>query len=258
MEKGRRRGSQKGRRRVEEVRTAAVRERETRREAGGKGHGRIVLVATPLGNLGDLSPRARETLTVADLVAAEDTRVASRLLAAVGIPKKSLVRLDEHAGPSAISRVVERAVKGETVAFVTDAGVPGVSDPGADLVQAAVEAGLAVECVPGPSAVTAALALSGFYAQQYVFLGYPPRRPGRLRAALEPLRDSTMTLVLFESPHRVAETLNVAAEVLGGRRFAVCREMTKAFEEVIRGRLGEDEPGGPLKGEVTVVIEGRR
>lgn len=197
-------------------------------------------------------------MAAADVVAAEDTRVASRLLSAVGLPKKSVVRLDEHAGPSAIRRVVERAAEGETVAYVTDAGVPGISDPGADLVQAAVAVGLAVECVPGPSAVTTALALSGFYAQQYVFLGYPPRRPGRLRAALEPFSDSTMTLVLFESPHRVAGTLQAAADVLGSRRFAVCREMTKAFEEVIRGQLGEAEAVGPLKGEVTVVIEGRR
>jgi 16S rRNA (cytidine1402-2'-O)-methyltransferase len=149
---------------------------------------------------------------------------------------------------------------GASAALLTDAGTPVVSDPGTELIDACVERGIEVDAIPGPSAVTTALALSGFYGQRWAFLGYPPRKPGPVKELLAPYGDSPMTLVLFESPHRVGKLLAVCADVLGERRYAVCRELTKAHQQVWRSRLPQvpSEADVPQKGEVTLVVEGRR
>jgi len=208
--------------------------------------------------LSDLSTRAIDALRVCDLVTAEDTRIASRLLSSLGL-KKATIRIDEHASDSALKRVIGRAEAGETIVVTSDAGTPGISDPGAKLVDLAYEAGVTVDAIPGPSAVTNALALSGFFAQRYAFLGFLPRKKGGQLAEFEPYASSTYSLVFFESGARVGRTLSVALEALSDRRAAICREMTKLHQEVIRGRLSELAQDVPnLKGEVTVVIEGAR
>lgn len=173
--------------------------------------------------------------------------------------KKRLLRLDEHAAQARIAQIVDEVESGNRLAVVADAGTPGVSDPGALLVNAAYEAGLEVDSIPGPSAVTNALALSGFFAQRYVFVGFLPRKPGPAAAELEPFRDSTYTIVLFESPHRVTKTIEVLFSALGERRAAVCREMTKVHQDVRRGWLSElAKLSLPSKGEYTIVVEGKR
>lgn len=197
-------------------------------------------------------------MQAADLVAAEDTRITGKLLTLKGI-KKPFVRIDEHTDGDRILELVRQAASGKIIAFATDAGTPGVSDPGVDLVEAAYEFGVQIDAIPGPSAVTNALALSGFYAQKYTFLGFLSKKPGSLRSELESYLTSSMTLVFFESPHRIGKTLKAVAETLGDRRIAVCREMTKLHQDVRRGRISEVvETNLPAKGEYTVVIEGFR
>jgi 16S rRNA (cytidine1402-2'-O)-methyltransferase len=205
-----------------------------------------------------LSPRARETLALADFIACEDTRVTGKLLSLIGI-EKPLVRLDEHASESKLQAVETRIRTGEVCALVSDAGTPLLSDPGAAIVDRLLEAGIGVDSVPGPSASVMALALSGFYAQRFAFLGFLPRRPGPLTAEFAAFADSTSPIVFFESPARLTRTLTAAAGALGGRRAAICREMTKLHQEVVRGRL-EDLARivRPWRGEITVVIEGKR
>jgi len=194
----------------------------------------------------------------ADLIVAEDTRVAARLLTALEM-RKAVVRVDEHTPASQISAILERASHGETVAVTTDAGTPGVSDPGAALVDRAYELKLPVDSVPGASAVSNALALSGFYAQRYSFLGFLPRKANSLKQEFEPYQASPMTLVFFESPHRIQKALLALFLVLGDRRVCVCREMTKLHQQVVRGRLSELQSLDFVsKGEYTVVVEGRR
>jgi 16S rRNA (cytidine1402-2'-O)-methyltransferase len=168
--------------------------------------------------------------------------------------------LNEHTSPTKVAQYALEVSNCERAVVLTDAGTPAVSDPGAELVQACLEMGVEVDAVPGPSAVTTALALSGFYAQRFAFLGYPPRKPGPLRQLLEPYRDSPLTLVLFESPHRVGKLLAACSDALGERRYAICRELTKAHQQVWRGRLPEapSEDRVPYKGEVTLAVEGRR
>jgi 16S rRNA (cytidine1402-2'-O)-methyltransferase len=168
--------------------------------------------------------------------------------------------LNEHTSPAKVAQFATEVSTCERAVVLTDAGTPAVSDPGAELVQACLELGVEVDAVPGPSAVTTALALSGFYAQRFAFLGYPPRKPGPLRQLLEPYRDSPLTLVLFESPHRVGKLLAACSDALGERRYAICRELTKAHQQVWRGRLPEapSEDRVPYKGEVTLAVEGRR
>jgi 16S rRNA (cytidine1402-2'-O)-methyltransferase len=202
----------------------------------------VVLVATPIGNLGDLSPRAVEALTAADVIAAEDTRRTRPLLTAVGIPSGG--RLVSFHGPNEAelaAKLVERIVeRQERLVCVTDAGMPGISDPGERLVTAALAAGVAVEVVPGPSAALAALVLSGLPTGRFVFEGFLPRK-GRQRAArLAALRAEDRTVVLFEAPHRLEATLVDLAAAFGpDRPVAVAREITKRFETVWRGTLGE-------------------
>lgn len=220
--------------------------------------GRLVLVATPIGNLGDLSPRAAQELADADLWIVEDTRVSGKLQSHLGV-KRPMKVLNDHTNEHQLSGLA-RLLPGQTTALITDGGTPAVSDPGARLTDLAYGLGIAVDALPGPSAVTTALMLSGFFAQRFAFLGFLPRKAGPIRQEFEPFADSAYTLVLFESPHRVAETLRIAGEVLGDRRFAACREMTKLHQEVVRGRLGDKETLESLqdRGEYCVAIEGKR
>ena len=221
--------------------------------------GRLVLVATPIGNLGDLSPRAVETLGAADLVCCEDTRRTGRLLAHAGVTATRLMRVDEHTEKSSLEEVGRQLAAGRLVAVVTDAGVPGISDPGETLVRAAIDGGHVVSVVPGPSAAVAALAVSGLPTTRFVFEGFLPRKGVQRAERLAELAGERRTLVLFESPHRLATTLADLASALGADRAAVVvRELTKLHEEVARGSLGElvRWAEGPVKGEVVIVVEG--
>jgi len=222
--------------------------------------GRVVLAATPIGHPGDASQRLRDVLAGADVVAAEDTRRLRTLATALGVELGGqVVSFYEHNEAGRVPQLLELVRGGATVAVVTDAGMPAVSDPGYSLVTACVAEGLPVTCLPGPSAVTTALVLSGLAVDRFCFDGFPPRRPGRRRTWLAGLADERRTVVFFESPHRVADTLADAAEVLGpDRRAAVCRELTKTHEEVLRGTLAElaDRTAAGVLGEVVVVLEG--
>jgi 16S rRNA (cytidine1402-2'-O)-methyltransferase len=220
--------------------------------------GHLYVVGTPIGNLGDLSDRARETLAAVDLVAAEDTRRTGKLLAHAGI-RARMLSLFEGNERQRIDELLERLSEGATVALVSDAGMPAVSDPGFRLLRAAVEAGIAISVVPGPSAVTAALVVSGLPTDRWVFEGFLPRRPSERRSRLRALAHDPRTVVLFESPLRVVTLLRDVLVELGDRRAAVARELTKIHEEVLRGRVSEvlailldSEP----LGEIVVVLEG--
>ncbi len=222
--------------------------------------GRVVLVGTPIGNLGDLSRRAVDTLAAADVIACEDTRVTRKLLTHAGVGGKRLVALHAHNEAAMAARLVRLAGGGATVALVSDAGVPGISDPGERVVRAAIAAGVDVEVVPGPSAALAALVLSGLPADRFCFEGFLPRK-GRQRAArLAAIASEVRTVVVFESPYRLAETLSELTEACGpDRPVALVRELTKVHEEVWRGALGgavgrvaEQAP----RGEYVVVVGG--
>jgi 16S rRNA (cytidine1402-2'-O)-methyltransferase len=220
--------------------------------------GRLYVVGTPIGNLGDLSERARETLESVDLVAAEDTRRTGKLLAHIGV-KARMVSLFEGNEPQRIEEILDRLREGDAVALVSDAGMPAVSDPGFRLLRAATEAGVEISVVPGPSAVTAALVVSGLPTNRWVFEGFLPRRAGERRARLRAFAHDPRTVVLFESPLRVVTLLRDVLVELGDRRAALARELTKLHEEVVRGRVSEvlasvldSEP----RGEIVVVIEG--
>lgn len=219
------------------------------------------MVATPIGNLGDLTPRAREALLGADLIAAEDTRRTSALLAAIGISGK-LISLHEHNETSRIESLVAELLAGKVVALVSDAGTPLLSDPGYALVRAAAAAGIEVRAVPGASALTAALSIAGLPTDRFVFEGFLPARSGERRAALARLAAEPRTVVLFEAPHRIAAALADLAHLFGaGRRAVIARELTKLHEAVYRGSLGElaaaarSDPN-IARGEITLLIEG--
>ena len=188
----------------------------------------LVLVGTPIGNLGDLSPRAVEALSSADVVVCEDTRRTGRLLAAAGVKARRLMAAHEHNEAAAAASVVDRLRAGETVAVVTDAGMPGVSDPGERLVAAAVAAGFEVRVVPGPTAAVAALVASGLPTGRFAFEGFLPRRGSERGERLTAVATDARTVVLYEAPHRLARTLADLVEVCGGdRRIAIGRELTK-------------------------------
>ncbi|MGQ0644710.1 MAG: 16S rRNA (cytidine(1402)-2'-O)-methyltransferase [Elusimicrobiota bacterium] len=216
----------------------------------------LFIVSTPIGNLEDLSPRARRVLAEADAVACEDTRRTLTLLTYCGL-RKPLLRHDAVVERREAPRLVERLQRGEKIALVTDAGTPGVSDPGFLLVRAALDAGVAVVPIPGPSAVLAALAGSGLPMDRFSFLGFLPRRAGRMKRELEKA-GAEQTLVFFESPFRVKETLAAAREVFGDVPAAVGRELTKIHEEFIRGPLSlvleNLSARKEIKGEVAVVL----
>jgi 16S rRNA (cytidine1402-2'-O)-methyltransferase len=222
--------------------------------------GLLVLAATPIGDPGDASARLAVELGSADVVAAEDTRRLRRLTSALGIQLGGrVVSYHEHNEAARTPDLVAALVGGARVVLVTDAGMPSVSDPGYRLVRAAVDAGVRVTAVPGPSAVLAALALSGLPVDRFCFEGFLPRRAGERAARLQEVADDPRTLVFFEAPHRLATTLAAMAAAFGaGRDAAVCRELTKTYEEVRRGPLGElaawAEAG--VRGEITVVVGG--
>jgi len=220
--------------------------------------GRLVLVATPLGNMADLSPRAVSVLTSADAIACEDTRTTRRLLQLAGIPAPPLLAVHEHNEASMVGPLLDRLTRGETVALVTDAGLPAISDPGHRVVRAVADAGFAVSVVPGPSAAVAAVAVSGMPADRFVFEGFLPRKGAERARRLAAVASEPRTVVLYEAPHRVRSTLaDLCAAAGADRRVVVARELTKLHEEVWRGTLGEaaarpDEP----RGEYVLVLSG--
>jgi 16S rRNA (cytidine1402-2'-O)-methyltransferase len=223
--------------------------------------GVLLLAATPLGDPGDASARLRTALATAEVVAAEDTRRLGRLTAALGVTVTgTVVSFYEDVERARIPRLLEAVRGGATVLVVTDAGMPVVSDPGYRLVAACVAEGLTVRCLPGPSAVLAALAVSGLPTDRFCFEGFAPRTDGKRRSWLATLAGEQRTVVFFESPRRLRSLLAVAVEVLGAERpAAVCRELTKTYEEVVRGGLGELAAWAAERdvlGEVTVVLAG--
>jgi 16S rRNA (cytidine1402-2'-O)-methyltransferase len=221
--------------------------------------GSLTLVATPIGHLGDLSARTIQALSEADMWLVEDTRVSGKLASHLGI-KKPMRVLNDHSGTAVSERYADEIKNGLKVAVLTDGGSPAISDPGAILTDICRNRKLAIDSIPGPSAVVNALALSGFFAQRFAFLGFLGRKPGAIRGELSPFAQSPLTLVLFESPHRFETLLRVAHEALGERRYAICREMTKAHQQVFRDKLPQvpGEAVVPHKGEFTIVIEGIR
>ena len=222
--------------------------------------GRLVLVATPIGNLGDLSPRAIEVLSKADVVACEDTRRTGRLLAHAGVNAPRLLVINEHTERAGAAEIADLIIDGNMVALVTDAGTPAVSDPGSKVVQAVLNVGAEVEAVPGPSAALAALVVSGLPTGRFCFEGFLPKKGRHRSDRLHALSVEPRTMVLFEAPHRLARTLGDLASALGGdRAVVIVREQTKLHEEVWRGtmadavnRVGESEP----RGEFVLVVAG--
>ncbi len=223
-------------------------------------NGRLVLVATPIGNLGDLSPRAADALRDADAIACEDTRHTRKLLSAQSILGKRLLAVHEHNEIDAARGLVALAEQGHCIALVSDAGMPAISDPGSIVVRAFIDAGLPVECVPGPSAFIVALALSGLPCDRFSFEGFLPVKGQGRRSALAALANEQRTSVLYESPHRLIRTIEELAEVLGGqRRISLSRELTKRFEETWRGTLTDAVvhlEASPPRGEFVLVISG--
>jgi len=222
--------------------------------------GRLVLVGTPIGNLGDLSPRALEALSQAAVVACEDTRRTGRLLSHFGIASPTYIVVNEHTEGDAAERVIGHVQRGDVVVLVSDAGMPGVSDPGEFLVSRAIEAGVTVEVVPGPSAVLHALVASGLTASRFVFEGFLPRKGSGRALRLREVSEEHRTVILFEAPHRLEKTLNDLVDVCGGeRRIVLARELTKLHEEIWRGtvfgaieRCAEVDP----RGEYVLVLDG--
>jgi 16S rRNA (cytidine1402-2'-O)-methyltransferase len=222
--------------------------------------GVLILCGVPIGNVGDASPRLAEVLTRADVIAAEDTRRLRRLAAALEVELSAdVVSYFDANETERAARLVERLRAGATVALVTDAGMPGVSDPGYRLVRAAAEAGIPVTAVPGPSSVTTALAVSGLPTDRWAFEGFLPRKPGERRSRLAELAGDRRTLVFLESPHRLATSLVDLEAAFGDREAAICRELTKTYEEVVRRRLrgligwAQERQ---VRGEVTLVVAG--
>jgi 16S rRNA (cytidine1402-2'-O)-methyltransferase len=227
---------------------------------GGRPGGRLFVVGTPIGNLDDLSPRARDVLAAADVVAAEDTRRTRALLSRIGVEAR-LIAYHEHNEEERVPDLLARLARGESVALVSDAGTPLVSDPGLRLVRAARAAGLTVVPVPGPSAVLAALSAAGLPTDRFAFEGFLPRRPGARDERLRALRAEPRTMVFFESVHRLEETLGALAAELGAERRAVIgRELTKVHEQIVDGTLAtlreRLDAGIPLLGEFVLVVAG--
>ena len=222
--------------------------------------GALVLIGTPIGNLGDLSPRAVEELARADVVACEDSRRTGRLLQHAGVRARALLVVNDHNEAQRVGDVLNRLARGERVAVVTDAGMPGISDPGERLVRAAARDGHTIEVVPGPSAAIAALVASGLPTARFVFEGFLSRKAGSRRQRLAELVDDERTLVFYEAPHRLAATLTDLCAVLGAwRRVAVARELTKLHEEIWRGHLNEAAAWAaetPPRGEIALVVQG--
>jgi len=224
--------------------------------------GQLVLVATPLGNLGDITRRALELLETADVVYCEDTRHSRTLFTANEIPMNGRLRaLHEHNEASLCEEIIERVQSGQTVALITDAGTPGISDPGSRAVAAVAGAGLTVTTAPGPSAVVAALTISGLGTDRFIMEGFLPRKAGERNELFRRWRNEARTVVFYESPQRLLASLRELGEVLPGRKIAVVRELTKLHEEVVRGSV-EDVvarfDGRDVLGEIVVVVDGER
>ena len=225
--------------------------------------GKLIICPTPIGNLGDMTERALEALRTADVVCAEDTRVTGKLLAAYRIEKR-LERLDEALIGERAASLVERVGAGEVIAYCSDAGMPGVSDPGLRLVRAAREADVPVEVLPGPTAAATAYVASGSANPRFYFGGFFPRKDAERRATVESLRALDAALLFYESPNRLVAALDALAAVLPHREIAVCRELTKLHEEVVRGPLPQvrdvfaarEREGAGVKGEIVLVIDG--
>ncbi len=223
----------------------------------GAGGGCLLLVATPIGNLGDITARALAGLKTADLIACEDSRITARLLQHAGI-EKPLLPYHDHNAETMRPKILARLAAGERVALVSDAGTPLISDPGYKLVQAAVEAGLAVTMLPGPSAPVMALALSGLPSDRFLFGGFLPSKSKARRDAIAEAARAPVTLIFFETAPRLLDSLKDLHAVLGDRKAAVARELTKLFEEVRRDRLSalvaHYDHAGPPKGEIVIVV----
>lgn len=223
--------------------------------------GILTLIATPIGNLGDATERLKQTLPSLDILCCEDTRHTGSLVTLLGIERPKLyVANHEHNERVMAARIVGWLNEGKRVGLCSDAGYPLVSDPGYPAVVAALEAGHELEVIPGPSAATVALLLSGLPPSSYTFKGFPPRKPGHRRTFLEEDAQSRHTLIFYESPFRIGKLLQEALEVYGDRRAAVCLELTKQFQRVKRGSLSElvSQFDEKTKGEAVIVIEGRR
>jgi 16S rRNA (cytidine1402-2'-O)-methyltransferase len=218
----------------------------------------LYLVSTPIGNLGDMSQRAIETLRKVDYIASEDTRKTGRLLKHFEI-KKQQISFHEHNERRVLPRLIKLLEDGKEVALVTSAGTPGVSDPGYILVQGAIEADIEVTMIPGPTALIMAVVLSGLAVHSFTFKGFAPRKSGQRKRFLAAEKDSPHTLIFYESPYRIHKFLQDAIEILGDRPAALAKELTKMFESVRRGTLSELLADLPekLKGEYVVVIEGQ-
>jgi 16S rRNA (cytidine1402-2'-O)-methyltransferase len=219
--------------------------------------GTLFVCATPLGHLDDVTPRLLQTLRSVSLICAEDTRHTHKLLSRFEI-ETSYTSINEHSSPAKIEAMVEKLASGEDLALVTDAGTPGVSDPGPALVRAAAARGFTVSPIPGPCALVAALSISGFDAQKFSFLGFLPRKPGKIRKVFKETLVRGETLVFYESPFRAAKTIRFLSEVAPEAPVCVCRELTKQFEEILRGTATELAAllaaRGELKGEFTIVV----
>lgn len=222
--------------------------------------GKLYVVGTPIGNLGDLSPRAVETLGAVDFIAAEDTRVTMKLLNHFGI-KKEMVSYFEHNKRERGEYICSRIAGGENCAIVTDAGMPAISDPGQDLVALCHEMGIEVESVPGPTAFATALAISGMDSGRFTFEGFLSVSKKSRREHLEEIKDEKRTLIFYEAPHKLSNTLQDLHKVLGDRKLAIVREITKLHEQVIKTTLAdacEEYCDGTLKGEIVLIIEGKK
>jgi 16S rRNA (cytidine1402-2'-O)-methyltransferase len=221
--------------------------------------GTLTLVSTPIGNLGDVTLRALEVLRGADAIVAEDTRRSRKLLAHHGVPARPMISYHDHNKERVTPGIVERLRAGERLALVTDAGTPGVSDPGFYLVRAALAAGVHVTAAPGANALLPALVLSGFPTDAFVFEGFPPRKKGELGRAIDALAAERRTVVFYVSPHRLLKVLDTFAQRLPDRQLAVARELTKLHEEVTRGtasELLERFSAGKVRGEIVLVVKG--
>jgi 16S rRNA (cytidine1402-2'-O)-methyltransferase len=215
--------------------------------------GKLFVVSTPIGNLGDITLRALETLKSVDVIACEDTRHTLQLLNHFEV-KKPLVSYHQHSKDSKVEQIISSILEGKNVAIVTDAGTPGISDPGEFLIRSAIENKIEIEPIPGVSAAVTALSVSGLPTDEFVFIGFLPHKKGR-QTKLRELATIKRTIILYESPFRITKLLNELLEFVGDRQIAVCRELTKKFEATYRGKISEVLPEIKEKGEFVVVLE---
>lgn len=218
-------------------------------------NGKLYVVATPIGNLSDITQRAVEVLRSADIIACEDTRHSLKLLNHLNI-KKDLISFHQHSGKIKVYKIIDEIKNGKNIALISDAGTPGISDPGEFLINIAIEHGIEIVTIPGCSAAIAALSISGISPSRFSFYGFLPHKKGR-KTVLGEVASETKTVVLYESPYRIKKLLNELLEFCGDRKVCVARELTKKFEEIYRGKISEVEPIVKEKGEFVVIMEGR-